>query len=138
MLIILTCSQWLNYKGRRSAAAIWQLTTDHSLDLGVDFTEGGEPREKPWKHVYEGILKAPSTAAIWQLTTDHSLDLGVDFTEGGKPENPEKNPSSTGANYNNSTHTWVRSALRINMRLTLYTLYIGGHLSSYNHPTGLN
>ena len=33
----------------RSAAAIRQLTTDHSLDLGVDFTEGGKP-ENPEKN----------------------------------------------------------------------------------------
>ena len=32
-----------------SAAAIRQLTTDHSLDLGVDFTEGGKP-ENPEKN----------------------------------------------------------------------------------------
>ena len=32
-----------------SAAAIRQLTTDHSLGLGVDFTEGGNP-ENPEKN----------------------------------------------------------------------------------------
>ena len=32
-----------------SAAAIQQLTTDHSLGLGVDFTEGGKP-ENPEKN----------------------------------------------------------------------------------------
>ena len=32
-----------------SAAAIRQLTTDHSLGLGVDFTEGGKP-ENPEKN----------------------------------------------------------------------------------------
>ena len=35
------------------AAAIRQLTMDHSLGLGVDFTEGGKPEnpgEKPSKH----------------------------------------------------------------------------------------
>ena len=31
-----------------SAAAIQQLTADHSLGLGVDFTEGGKP-ENPEK-----------------------------------------------------------------------------------------
>ena len=30
-----------------SAAAIRQLTTDHSLGLGVDFTEGGKPEKNP-------------------------------------------------------------------------------------------
>ena len=43
----------LNYEGRRStlvkSAAIRQLTTDHSLDLGDDFTEGGKP-ENPEKN----------------------------------------------------------------------------------------
>ena len=32
-----------------SAATIRQLTTDHSLGLGVDFTEGGKP-ENPEKN----------------------------------------------------------------------------------------
>ena len=54
--MILTCSQWLNYEGRRST---WSSR--------------------------KAYLKAPSAAAIRQLTTDHSLGLGVDFTEGGKP-----------------------------------------------------
>ena len=49
-LIILTCSQWLNYEGRRSTWSSRRhiegairpcLTTDDSSDLGVDFTEGG-------------------------------------------------------------------------------------------------
>ena len=80
------------------AAAILQLTTDHSLGLGVDFTEGGKP-ENPEKNPrstgetcnynnsthmrLKGILKAPSAAAIRQLTTDHSLGLGVDFSHLG-------------------------------------------------------
>ena len=54
-LIILTANLWLNDEGRRLT---WPkayrrrfrqppynscLTTDHTLDLGIDFTEGGKP-----------------------------------------------------------------------------------------------
>ena len=62
-LIVLTCSQCMAELRRMQinvvksksilkaplAAAIRQLTTDHSLGLGVDFTEGGKPEspEKP-------------------------------------------------------------------------------------------
>ena len=54
-----TSSRWLKDADQRgqveclskapSAAAIRQLTTDHDLDLGVDFTEEGKP-ENPEKN----------------------------------------------------------------------------------------
>ena len=47
-----------------SAAAIRQLTTDHSLNLGVDFTEGGKP-ENPEKN-------PRSTGANYYCNTAHT------------------------------------------------------------------